>query len=79
MTDKFSEIVRFECNDVTSALVRAAEHADKIQGVVILCKGKDGEADWVFCDSAITSHQANWLADEFKAYLLRHINEGREG
>lgn len=65
---------RLICNDVTEALVKAAEGADSMKHVVILYAGKDGEADGMVCDNGISVQGTNWLLDELKTFLLnRHV------
>lgn len=66
---------RLVCNSATEALVKAAENADEMQHVVILYNGKDGEPDGIFCDNGITEHQMNWMLDQFKMYLFRHVKK----
>lgn len=64
---------RLICNDVTEALVKAAEFADSMEHVVILYDGKDGEPDGIFCNNGITEERTNWLLDQLKIFLFRHV------
>ena len=66
----FTRIIR---GDVTEALVAAAEDADRMKNVMVLYEGKDGKVGGVICNDGMTSKDANFLCDEFKAWLFSFI------
>ena len=67
---QFTRIIR--C-DVTEALIKATEEADAMKKVLVLYEGKDGKVGGVICNDGMTSKDANFLCDQFKAWLFQYV------
>ena len=66
---------RVKCGSVTDALISATEHADDMGHVIILYEGKDSDPGGMICDDSVDVKTANYIIDQFKAYIFRYVKE----
>lgn len=74
--DNIDRLVRIKSGSVTDALMEAMEQAEEFKTCIILYE-KEGFSGFINSDSA-TFKDAYYMADMFKAYLLRWALEGEE-
>jgi len=66
---------RVKCGNVTDALIAATERADEMEHVLIIYEGKGEDPGGLVCDDSLDVKTANYVVDQLKAYLFRHIKE----
>jgi hypothetical protein len=66
---------RVKCGNVTDALIAATEHAEDMEHVLIIYEAKGEDPGGMICDDSLDVKTANYIIDQFKAYIFRHIKE----
>jgi len=61
---------RIKCTTVTDTLMKAMEHAEEMEDVMILYYAKEDCTGSMFTSESMKSHDALWLIEQFKAWLL---------
>lgn len=72
MGDTFKPI---KLGTVTDALIAATERADEMQHVLVIYEGKGDDPGGIVCDEGLDVKTANYVCDQLKAWLFRHIRE----
>ena len=64
---------RIGCNNVTEALIRATENADRFESIIIVAEGKQGEPDAMYSyeNKEMTLSQALYLIKCYEHMLMK--------
>ena len=61
---------RIKCTTVTETLMAAMEHAEEMEDVMIIYYAKESCKGSAFTSEGMKAHDALWLLEQFKAWLL---------
>lgn len=61
---------RVTCSTVTDTLMKAVEHADDMEDVLVIYYAKDGCKGSFFCNEGMKTHDMLWLLRKFELWLL---------
>lgn len=61
---------RIKCSDVTDTLLKAMEHADDMEDVLVLYYAKKGRKGCYLGSEGMKASDMLWVIEQFKAWLL---------
>ena len=69
------DLKRMKCGSVTGALIAATENAESMSHVLIIWEGVGDDPGGCSSDDAMDVKTANYLVDQLKNWLFRHVKE----
>jgi len=61
---------RVTCSTVTDTLMKAVEHADDMEDVLVVYYAKEGAKGSMFCNEGMKTSDMLWLIEKLKLWLL---------
>jgi hypothetical protein len=61
---------RVTCSTVTDTLMKAVEHAEDMEDVLVIYYARDGAKGSFFCNDGMKANDMLWLVERFKLWLL---------
>lgn len=69
---------RIVSNNASEALIKALEHADEMEDVLVIYYAKEGCKGAYYCSEGMKAHDTLWLIENFKCWLLGIIKKPNE-
>lgn len=71
---------RIACNNASDTLIKALEHADEMEDVLVIYYAKENCKGHYFCSEGMKASDTLWLVEQFKLWVMgvtkRPSNDG---